>query len=449
MEHRVTAGEPWRHGRRPVPSHVHTQARPAAARLGTGGQGVPTVRNDARARRRRVRHLRRRGHRQLPYRVSAPVVRMTFTGRLNSATRDRSPQAVDSPPAPSVLRRRRGRDRSRAGGAVGRRGRRERDVRARRRHVPFVALRTDTDPAVFLSVVVALLATELRRDDGHRLVPMVGLSLVAVHPYGHYGIPWLPEEVLPRRRTAFSGPSPGCSSRGCGRRTCSSGWYRTASRAPLPAPSGSANAESLVGTLPHGRGARQQSNVPKPCADINQGYSSSGRDAGDSGAVRRRGRRPGGRGARPRGPRVRRPDGRPRSGRARARWVGPTASSPSTTCRTGTAWSSSRACAGGRPASRSSSSPGRGARRSRARPSAPARPTTSRRTPTSRSCAWRTASSVDDRGRRRARTRRAAARPARTAGLRDRRRRRHRGVQRPRGRVDRPRPRGGHRRTPL
>ena len=42
---------------------------------------------------------------------------------------------------------------------------------------------------MFLSVVVALLATELRRDDGHRLVPMVGLSLVAVHPYGHYGIP--------------------------------------------------------------------------------------------------------------------------------------------------------------------------------------------------------------------------------------------------------------------
>ena len=81
-------------------------------------------------------------------------------------------------------------------------------------------------------------ATGLRRDDGHLLVPVVGLSPVAVHPYGHYGIPWLPEEVLPRRRTAFSGPSPGCSSRGCGRRTCSSGWYRTASRAPLPAPSG-------------------------------------------------------------------------------------------------------------------------------------------------------------------------------------------------------------------
>lgn len=224
MEHRATAGEPWRHGRRPVPSHVHTQARPAAARLGTGGQGVPTVRNDARARRRRVRHLRRRGHRQLPYRVSAPVVRMTFTGRLNSATRDRSPQAVDSPPAPSVLRRRRGRDRSRAGGAVGRRGRRERDVRARRRHVPFVALRTDTDPAVFLSVVVALwrpssaamTATAWSRWSGSLWSPSTPTATTASRGSRRRCCPVVERRSQARRRAAPAGDVGGAPARRAG-----------------------------------------------------------------------------------------------------------------------------------------------------------------------------------------------------------------------------------------
>jgi hypothetical protein len=55
--------------------------------------------------------------------------------------------------------------------------------------IPLVAPRAYTqDLAVFLPVAVALLATELRREDGSPLVPVVGVFLAAVHPYGFYGI---------------------------------------------------------------------------------------------------------------------------------------------------------------------------------------------------------------------------------------------------------------------
>lgn len=64
--------------------------------------------------------------------------------------------------------------------------------------VPLVAPRAySQDLAVFLPVVVVLLATELRRPpgDGRPLVPVVGLWLAAVHAYGLYAM----VEVLPGR----------------------------------------------------------------------------------------------------------------------------------------------------------------------------------------------------------------------------------------------------------
>jgi hypothetical protein len=55
--------------------------------------------------------------------------------------------------------------------------------------IPLIAPRAYTqDLAVFLPVAVALLATELGREDGSPLVPVVGVFLAAVHPYGFYGI---------------------------------------------------------------------------------------------------------------------------------------------------------------------------------------------------------------------------------------------------------------------
>lgn len=64
--------------------------------------------------------------------------------------------------------------------------------------IPLVAPRAYTqDLAVLLPVVVALLATELRREDGYPIVPVVGLFLAAVHPYGFYAILNLVAEVFP------------------------------------------------------------------------------------------------------------------------------------------------------------------------------------------------------------------------------------------------------------
>jgi hypothetical protein len=69
--------------------------------------------------------------------------------------------------------------------------------------IPLVAPRAYTqDLAVFLPVVVALLATELRREDGHPIVPVVGLWLAAVHAYGLYAIvnllgDWFPPSATP------------------------------------------------------------------------------------------------------------------------------------------------------------------------------------------------------------------------------------------------------------
>jgi len=64
--------------------------------------------------------------------------------------------------------------------------------------IPLVAPRAYTqDLAVLLPVVVALLATELRRDDGRPLLPVVGLFLAAVHPYGFYGLLELVAAVAP------------------------------------------------------------------------------------------------------------------------------------------------------------------------------------------------------------------------------------------------------------
>lgn len=64
--------------------------------------------------------------------------------------------------------------------------------------IPLVAPRAYTqDLAVLLPVVVALLATELRRADGRPLVPVVALFLAAVHPYGFYGILELLAAVAP------------------------------------------------------------------------------------------------------------------------------------------------------------------------------------------------------------------------------------------------------------
>jgi hypothetical protein len=65
--------------------------------------------------------------------------------------------------------------------------------------IPLVAPRAySQDLAVLLPVVVALLATELRREDGHPLVPVVGLLLAAVHPHGLYAVVRLLSEVFPR-----------------------------------------------------------------------------------------------------------------------------------------------------------------------------------------------------------------------------------------------------------
>ena len=61
---------------------------------------------------------------------------------------------------------------------------------------PLVAPRAYTlDLAVFLPVVVVLLASELGREDGHPAVPVVGLWLAAVHAYGLYAV----VNVLPDR----------------------------------------------------------------------------------------------------------------------------------------------------------------------------------------------------------------------------------------------------------
>lgn len=62
--------------------------------------------------------------------------------------------------------------------------------------VPLVAPRAYTlDLAIFLPVVVVLLATELDREDGRPLVAVVGLWLAAIHAYGLYAV----VEVLPDR----------------------------------------------------------------------------------------------------------------------------------------------------------------------------------------------------------------------------------------------------------
>ncbi len=64
--------------------------------------------------------------------------------------------------------------------------------------IPLVAPRAYTqDLAVLLPVVVALLATELRREDGHPVVPVVGLFLAAVHPYGFLAILRLLADAAP------------------------------------------------------------------------------------------------------------------------------------------------------------------------------------------------------------------------------------------------------------
>jgi hypothetical protein len=65
--------------------------------------------------------------------------------------------------------------------------------------VPLLAPRAYTlDLAVFLPVVVVLLATELPREDGRPLVPVVGLWLAAIHAYGLYAV----VNVLPERLPA-------------------------------------------------------------------------------------------------------------------------------------------------------------------------------------------------------------------------------------------------------
>jgi hypothetical protein len=62
--------------------------------------------------------------------------------------------------------------------------------------MPLLAPRVYTlDLAVFLPVVAVLLASELSREDGRPLVPVVGLWLAAVHAYGLY----LVVDVLPQR----------------------------------------------------------------------------------------------------------------------------------------------------------------------------------------------------------------------------------------------------------
>jgi len=64
--------------------------------------------------------------------------------------------------------------------------------------IPLVAPRAYTqDLALVLPVVVALLATELRREEGHPVVPVVGLFLAAVHPSGFFGILHLAAAVFP------------------------------------------------------------------------------------------------------------------------------------------------------------------------------------------------------------------------------------------------------------
>ena len=64
--------------------------------------------------------------------------------------------------------------------------------------IPLVAPRAYTqDLALVLPVVVALLATELRREEGHPVVPVVGLFLAAVHPSGFFGILHLVAAVFP------------------------------------------------------------------------------------------------------------------------------------------------------------------------------------------------------------------------------------------------------------
>ncbi|MFQ3318459.1 MAG: alpha-1,2-mannosyltransferase [Natronomonas sp.] len=63
--------------------------------------------------------------------------------------------------------------------------------------IPFIAPRAYTqDLAIFLPVVVVLIASELSRNDGGRpLVPVIGLWLAAVHAYGLYAL----VNVLPGR----------------------------------------------------------------------------------------------------------------------------------------------------------------------------------------------------------------------------------------------------------
>jgi hypothetical protein len=64
--------------------------------------------------------------------------------------------------------------------------------------IPLVAPRAYTqDLAVLLPVVIALLATELRREDGYPMVPVVGLFLAAVHPSGLFGIIHLAAALFP------------------------------------------------------------------------------------------------------------------------------------------------------------------------------------------------------------------------------------------------------------
>jgi hypothetical protein len=64
--------------------------------------------------------------------------------------------------------------------------------------IPLVAPRAYTqDLAVLLPVVIALLATELRREDGYPLVPVVGLFLAAIHPSGLFGIIHLAAALFP------------------------------------------------------------------------------------------------------------------------------------------------------------------------------------------------------------------------------------------------------------
>lgn len=65
--------------------------------------------------------------------------------------------------------------------------------------IPLVAPQVYTqDLAVFLPVVVVLLATELDRENGHPIVPVVGLWLAAVHAYGLYAIVNVLPDRLPR-----------------------------------------------------------------------------------------------------------------------------------------------------------------------------------------------------------------------------------------------------------